>query len=401
MDIVMELCDGTVVDYKDDPEKFPKFSNLTICLQSANGINYLHNEMTKTRKGQWCVAHKDIKPTNILLCNKDGNVKLADFHISKTIDQEKQSFENTSSSTKEWAAPKLLRYHYGDSSNGNNYIPLTQSYDIFSLGCVFWYIFTSEHPFKATEKNSVVQNIMNSWSTLSQFDPMSPIEVELLDIVKNMICENPEKRPIVETILKHPLFWNASQRLELLRKVNDSVNPKPKSVEILNSIRKIGNSITGSINWIYKLEPEMQTHVKKKKYKSAFEDLLRCIRNNWQHIDDQPTNVQFLFGSSVDDKEKYISYWMEKFPKLIIMLYNVEMYGKVDEAISNTGNQNIAKPTLSKNVSTNGPPKVKMITNSNPTSISNQNDEQNYIYMIMFFGAFSLSMFLLGRASKS
>ena len=127
VDIVMELCDGTIEDYKKSPRLFPKFSDQSICTQSAQGLDYLHNQMQKTIDQTWYVVHKDIKPTNILLSNYDGNVKLTDFNISKQIDSQKDSFANTITCTPDWSAPEL-------QMTGAANRPLTKAYDIFSLG---------------------------------------------------------------------------------------------------------------------------------------------------------------------------------------------------------------------------------------------------------------------------
>ena len=127
VDIVMELCHGTIEDYRNDPSLFPKFSNQSICSQSAQGLDYLHNQMQKTIDQTWYVVHKDIKPTNILLSNNDGNVKLTDFNISKQIECQHDSFENTNTCTPDWSAPEL-------QMKGDAQRPLTKAYDIFSLG---------------------------------------------------------------------------------------------------------------------------------------------------------------------------------------------------------------------------------------------------------------------------
>ena len=76
LDIVMELCDGTIIDFCENNSRFPKFNVKGIMRDTAEGLQYLHNES---------IIHKDIKPGNVLLSNKSGRAKLADFGISKQV----------------------------------------------------------------------------------------------------------------------------------------------------------------------------------------------------------------------------------------------------------------------------------------------------------------------------
>mgnify|MGYP000260512467 CR=1 FL=1 len=43
IDIVMNLCDGTLNDFVDHPIRFPKFKRLDVVKQCLSGVQYLHN----------------------------------------------------------------------------------------------------------------------------------------------------------------------------------------------------------------------------------------------------------------------------------------------------------------------------------------------------------------------
>lgn len=68
---------------------------MNIFIQILHGVYYLHSHH---------VIHRDIKPSNIFV-NSDGAVKIADFGISKVLDQTQTI--NLSYSGSEKSSPKL------------------------------------------------------------------------------------------------------------------------------------------------------------------------------------------------------------------------------------------------------------------------------------------------------
>lgn len=91
-----------------------------VVLQALRGAEALHREG---------LIHCDIKPTNILVSNKDGSVKLIDFGIAKDVlktgEPGAQTTTRTQAFTPEYAAPEVRDGHKTGSSA-----------DVFSLGIV-------------------------------------------------------------------------------------------------------------------------------------------------------------------------------------------------------------------------------------------------------------------------
>lgn len=94
------------------------------------GLAHLHQQK---------ILHRDIKPENILL-SQNLDAKLADFGISKFLKLPKSQIKFTNDiGTLGWRSPELIQNDQNIQTNS----------DIFSLGCIFYYIKTmgAGHPF--------------------------------------------------------------------------------------------------------------------------------------------------------------------------------------------------------------------------------------------------------------
>ncbi|CAD8163687.1 unnamed protein product [Paramecium octaurelia] len=106
-----------------------------ICLEMSKGVAQLH----KLR-----FFHRDLKPDNFVL-GQDNKIKLIDFGISKTIESITQS---RMQGTSKYMAPEVVACTDYDSS-----------VDIWSLGILFYEVFTNEQFFAKFEESDMIQII--------------------------------------------------------------------------------------------------------------------------------------------------------------------------------------------------------------------------------------------------
>lgn len=95
----------------------------------------------------------------------------------------------------------------------------TTSIDIFSLGCVFYYVLSKGgHPFGDIVKRQL--NILSYDYELKAFQWNDNTEVLAEELITDMISKDPSKRPSAKAVVNHPLFWNGEKVLNFLQ-VND------------------------------------------------------------------------------------------------------------------------------------------------------------------------------------
>ena len=92
-------------------------------------LAYLHDEAH--------ICHRDIKPDNIIISQMDPIViKILDFNVAKQMHPGQRMLTKTG--LEEWSAPEML-----------NGIPYTEKVDMWSTGCIFYYMLFGKKPFKS------------------------------------------------------------------------------------------------------------------------------------------------------------------------------------------------------------------------------------------------------------
>ncbi len=171
--IVMELLDATTLRQHLgsrgalDPE-----TTLRIALRLLDALEAAH------RAG---LVHRDVKPSNILLCD-DGRVKIADFGIAKADDQTELTRDGSLVGTATYLAPEQLT---GSEVDGRA--------DLYSLGLVMYECLTGRSAFAGDNGAAVALARLHT-------DPIDPrrirsdIPVGLAAAVMRAIERDPDDR---------------------------------------------------------------------------------------------------------------------------------------------------------------------------------------------------------------
>jgi serine/threonine-protein kinase len=141
--LVMERVEGETLRQKfASPLRVGEF--LPLAIQCAEGLASAHAQG---------VLHRDIKPENIMV-TPGGQVKILDFGLARRLTQteEETGFETepgTLTGTPGYMAPEVLSGNEADARA-----------DIFSLGVVFYEVFTRSHPFRAKTNISTSSRVL-------------------------------------------------------------------------------------------------------------------------------------------------------------------------------------------------------------------------------------------------
>ena len=349
--IALELCPASLADVIERPAQFPSLlgssssETLDVLKQITAGMQYLHSLK---------IVHRDIKPQNILVsapklvptnpsASQPPRLLISDFGLCKKLEGDQNSFRATTAhaaGTSGWRAPELLvdddlvgsnspnAHHTGGSHSEPAVVDpqtnrrATRAIDIFSLGCVFYYVLTGgNHPFDKNGKYMREANIVKGNYNIDELEVLKDYQWEAKDLISNMLAKEPRTRPDAAAILTHPFFWSAEDRLEFLCHVSDAFEfeprepPSPALAHLERSAPRILQEAGGDFLRALPLQFR-DTLGKQRKYNGGrILDLLRALRNKKNHYEDMPDNVKRNVGPL---PEGYLGFWARRFPSLLM-----------------------------------------------------------------------------------
>ena len=357
--IALELCPASLQDVVEKPASYPDLLGMAgldlpnVLKQITAGLQYLHSLK---------IVHRDIKPQNILVSapkrlprNPDvfqpPRLLISDFGLCKKLEGDQSSFRATTAhaaGTSGWRAPELLvdedAVNHAAASNSSmpasghsSSEPLvldtqtnrraTRAIDIFSLGCVFYYVLTGgSHPFDRDGKFMREGNIIKGNYTLTELDRLGDYQWEAKDLVASMLDLEPRHRPDAQTILAHPFFWDAQKRLDFLCQVSDQFEFEPRDPPspALQALEDMAPDLLSHCqnDFLRNLPQQFKDTLGKQRKYSGHKllDLLRALRNKKNHYEDMPEDIKKKVGPL---PEGYLGFWTRRFPGLLMACHEV------------------------------------------------------------------------------
>ena len=224
--IALELCPASLQDVIERPTAHELLVQAalrdlpSVLYQIAAGVRYLHSLK---------IVHRDLKPQNILVAppratRTDAGASLpprmliSDFGLCKKLEGDQSSFRATTAhaaGTSGWRAPELLvdddDHHAtrplsatseSGTSHGNSEPAIidtlsnrraTRAIDIFSLGCVFFYILSrGGHPYG--DRYMREANIVKGHYRLDQLRGLDNYGNEAAALIEMMLDQDSRKR---------------------------------------------------------------------------------------------------------------------------------------------------------------------------------------------------------------
>lgn len=372
--IAVELCLASLEKLIENSEESQKLASIrknidpmNVLVQITSGVQHLHSMK---------IVHRDLKPQNILIappknvrkdCNmnfdKSFRVLISDFGLCKKLEYDESSFRtsnfNNPIGTSGWRAPEVISGKLdlsdtmlGDSSTSTGVtdistekaeaevnqrtLRLTSAVDIFSLGCIFYYVLSNgQHPFG--DRLSRDANIVKGEFHLPDIEKSikeRSTRIEATNLITTMLDRNPLVRPSCEEVLKHPFFWSISKKLEFLLKVSDrfEVERRDPPSPLLLKLEAVSLKVIPNGDWTTKFDSDFMDNLGKyRKYKGEkLMDLLRALRNKYHHFRDLPEELSEVMSPIPDG---FYTFFLRRFPNFLMEIYFITKDNLSDDQV--------------------------------------------------------------------
>ncbi|MFH1613439.1 MAG: serine/threonine-protein kinase [bacterium] len=236
--ITMEYVEGYNLNYFLE-KKNPLEIGLIILKQTCAALKYAHKQG---------VIHENLKAENILI-NEKGFVKITDFQMNHLV----FNSNGLVSMRSETLSPEQIKKEKIDEKT-----------DIFSLGAIFYYLFTGTKPFKSGTLQGIKDQIVyNDPEPMNELNSNLPIEI--VELINKCLSKDPEKR-----------FKNISEIEEKINSYLENIDIEKKLSTYINILDKHKIKIkekTFKRNFITikktKIKPENQKENSCKKIKNG------------------------------------------------------------------------------------------------------------------------------------
>ncbi len=184
--VVMELIEGVSLQQYLQDRALSPIAAINIAAQACAALSATHS------RG---IVHRDIKPHNILLTQRNGAllIKLIDFGIAKIRERESRSPDDTESAsgvfkgTVAYASPEQAKLLGSNALDGRS--------DLYSLGLVLYCMLTGKLPFQAsTPGELLMKRLVADPLPLEAVKPDLEISPQLAAVVNKALERERENR---------------------------------------------------------------------------------------------------------------------------------------------------------------------------------------------------------------
>ena len=187
LDLIMEYCPGGNLYYY--------FQKRALDLEEKEVAKYIHKISTAVyTMHNLGIIHRDLKLSNIVMTDSTSfaDIRILDFGLSKILGPGEKC--NESYGTPGYAAPEVIKENKYDFKA-----------DIWSIGVITYFLFSSKLPFNYTNKNGKKDYIKNTLEDEVKFDgkEWKNISSEGIKFIKDTMNKNVDERINIKNVLEH------------------------------------------------------------------------------------------------------------------------------------------------------------------------------------------------------
>ena len=199
MYLISDLCEETLKEHVQSQSiEHLKENGPRIIKQILNGLHFLHGNG---------ILHRDLKPSNVLV-DKDGFMKLADFGLSRVLNEDESSVYTDAKGTQGWMPAEVI-----EARNEKAIGRYKCKSDVQAVGMIAFFILAKgEHAFG--------DHLHDRMTNILKANPVNLHIIEDLearDFISWLIRHNIDDRPNVDQALEHP-FLDRVENYERLSK---------------------------------------------------------------------------------------------------------------------------------------------------------------------------------------
>ena len=182
--LIVDLCEETLYEHVHTHTiRYLKKHGPRMIKEILCGLRFLHAQG---------ILHRNLKPSNVLV-DVDGHMRLADFGISRVLNNEETTVDTEGEGARCWM--------FANVNEAGNAGEIGRKSDIQAAGMIAFFILSKgRHPFGLERERE--ENIVKG----------KPVNLHILedlearDFISWLIHQNIDNRPSVDQALKHPFM---------------------------------------------------------------------------------------------------------------------------------------------------------------------------------------------------
>lgn len=225
--LVTDLCvGGELFDRICERGSYYEQDAAHIVKTITSAVAYLHGQG---------IVHRDLKPENLLFRDKseDSDLLIADFGLSRVVDDEKMTVLSTTCGTPGYMAPEIFK------KTGHG-----KPVDMWATGVITYFLLCGYTPFDRDTTMEEMQAIINADYSFEPAVYWQGVSQEARDFINKLLTIEPQSRMTAQQALEHPwLSTKASveggDQRDLLPDIKSAFNAKRTFRKAVHGIRLI------------------------------------------------------------------------------------------------------------------------------------------------------------------
>ncbi|QIX00438.1 hypothetical protein AMS68_005955 [Peltaster fructicola] len=212
---------------------------------TLSAVAYLHDHG---------IVHRDLKPENLLFRTPEDNADLliADFGLSRIMDEEKYHVLTTTCGTPGYMAPEI----FNKSGHG-------KPVDVWAIGVITYFLLCGYTPFDRDSNLEEMQAILVADYSFTPIEYWRGVSSTARAFIKRCLTIDPNGRMTAHEALSHE--WIAGPEAgrgaeDLLPTVKKNFNARRTLHKAIDTVRAINQLRSGGLGMMNTLKPKEESH---------------------------------------------------------------------------------------------------------------------------------------------